>query len=242
MILELLRREQPRGGWKTILDVGCGDGLFFRELQRLGDVQGVEPVAGIVTPENPYRERIHIGPFDESFQPRQQFSLILMLDVLEHLDHPVQALRHALHLLEPGGSLLITVPAFQSLWTTHDDLNHHRVRYSKPGFLRIANEAGMKVQMARYAFYWLVPVKLAVRLKEKLLGSRPAIPKVPAEGLNRFFYWLSRMEEKLLGWLPIPAGSSLVIFGSAESGGGASASGTHSDTRGADETRETELA
>jgi len=225
MIVDLLRRKQPPGGWKTILDIGCGDGLFFPELQQFGDVEGVEPVASVVSQENPYRQRIYLGPFDERFQPGKQYSLILMLDVLEHLDEPLEALRHALRLLEPGGALLITVPAFRLLWTSHDELNHHRTRYSRGSFRDLAAKAGMRIQMARYAFHWLAPVKLAVRLKEMALGSRPTVPKLPPDALNRVLYRLTRMEEKLAGGLPIPIGSSLIVFGGREN----HLSGSHSD-------------
>lgn len=212
-IVEFLQRSKPPGGWKTILDIGCGDALFFPELSRLGEVEGVEPVAEIIGPENPFRGRIHVGPFDETFQPGKRYSLILMLDVLEHLQDPVAALRRAVSLLEPGGSLLITVPAFRMLWTSHDTLNDHFTRYTKSSFRQVADRAGMSISGARYMFFWLFPAKLLVRAKEILLGSKPGIPKLPHPGVNRFLSWLSRSEEKMLGALPVPFGSSLLIFG-----------------------------
>lgn len=215
-ILQLLRRRQPSGGWKTILDVGCGDALFFPELSRLGEVEGVEPVGEIIGPENPFRERIHVGPFDESFEPRKRYSLILMLDVLEHLEDPVAALRRTISLLEPGGSLLITVPAFRLLWTSHDTLNDHFTRYTEAGFRRVAELAGMKIAESRYMFFWLFLAKLGVRAKEAILGSQPGIPKVPPPAMNKLLFWISRIEERVLGALPVPFGSSLLVFGGAD--------------------------
>jgi 2-polyprenyl-3-methyl-5-hydroxy-6-metoxy-1,4-benzoquinol methylase len=218
-ILQLLRRRQPPGGWKTILDIGCGDALFFPELMRLGEVEGVEPVAEIIGPENPFRERIHVGSFDESFRPRKRYSLILMLDVLEHLEDPVAALRQAVSLLEPGGSLLITVPAFRLLWTSHDTLNDHFTRYTKASFRRVAKQGAMNIAESRYLFFWLFLAKLGVRAKEAILGSKPDIPKVPPPVVNNFLSWISRLEEKMLGALPVPFGSSLLVFGGAELSG-----------------------
>jgi 2-polyprenyl-3-methyl-5-hydroxy-6-metoxy-1,4-benzoquinol methylase len=219
LIIEFLRREQPPKGWKTILDVGCGDGLFFRELQRFGDVEGIEPVAEVITPNNSFKQRIYIGSFDESFQPRKRYLLILMLDVLEHVEAPIAALHHALSLLEPDGFLLITVPAFQLLWTSHDELNHHYARYTKASFHCVAEKAGIEILQERYLFAWVFLAKLAARVKECLLGSRPTIPRVPPSGLNRLLYCVSRLEEKLLRSLPVPVGSSLLIFARAASNG-----------------------
>ena len=60
-------------------------------------------------PQGPFRDRIHIAPFDTEFRPATPYSLVLMLDVLEHIENPGQALRHAHSLLKPGGALLLTV-------------------------------------------------------------------------------------------------------------------------------------
>ena len=219
LIIEFLRRQQPSKGWKTILDVGCGDGLFFRELQRFGEVDGIEPISEVISPNNPFRQRIYVGSFDESFQPRKRYLLILMLDVLEHVDAPVAALRHALSLLEPEGFLLITVPAFRLLWTSHDELNHHYTRYTKASFNCVAEEAGIEIVQERYLFTWVFLAKLAARVKESLLGAKPTIPRVPPSGLNRLLYSVSRLEEKFLRSLPVPLGSSLLIFARAASNG-----------------------
>ena len=217
LIVEVLRCKQPAGGWKTILDVGCGDALFFRQLQQFGEVEGVEPVAAVIDPESEFRQRIHVGSFDQNFQPKKRYSLILMLDVLEHLDDPLAALRRAYVLLQPGGLLLITVPAFPMLWTSHDDLNHHRVRYTRSSLTSEAKSSGFKIVEARYFFFFLFLAKLAARIKEGLLGSTPAIPKIPSPALNRFLYRISRMEETLFGALPIPFGGSLLMMCQANS-------------------------
>jgi SAM-dependent methyltransferase len=215
LIVKFLRREQPPGGWKTILDIGCGDGLFFDKLMQFGDVEGIEPAKEVIRSKNPFRQRIHLAKFDESFQPQKHYSLILMLDVLEHLPAPVEALRHAISLLQPGGSLFITVPAFKTLWTTHDELNNHFTRFTKASFRRVADEAGMKIVETRYFFFSVFLAKLAVRAKECIFGAKPAIPIVPAPGLNRLLFSAASLEEKLLGILPIPVGSSLLVFGQA---------------------------
>jgi trans-aconitate methyltransferase len=213
LIVDLLRRLQPAKGWGNILDIGCGDGLFFDRLSEFGEVEGVEPCEQLVKPTNPFLPRIHLCPFDQCFRPGKQYSLILMLDVLEHLENPVASLRHVLELLTPEGTFVATVPAFMALWTNHDVLNHHFTRYTKSTFRTIAQQAGLQIQQQRYAYHWTYPVKLGVRLVERLLRLKPTPAAVPVSPINKALYWLSRVEQKALSALPVPFGSSLIVVG-----------------------------
>jgi 2-polyprenyl-3-methyl-5-hydroxy-6-metoxy-1,4-benzoquinol methylase len=218
---ELVERKirqlcQP-GEKQSILDVGCGDALFFDRLQKFGDVEGVEPFAGLVNPNNPHRARIHMCPFDQKFQPGKLYSLILMLDVLEHLPDPVAALRHVLSLLRPGGLFMLTVPSLMSLWTNHDVINHHLVRYTKKSFREVAARAGFAIQEETYLYYWTCPVKMCVGFAERVLRLQPKPPGVPPAWINEPLYWLSRLEQKLLTPLSMPFGSSLMVVGSRAS-------------------------
>jgi 2-polyprenyl-3-methyl-5-hydroxy-6-metoxy-1,4-benzoquinol methylase len=218
VILAALDTHRPAGGWHSVLDVGCGDGLFFDRLAALEGVElveGVEPAAALVSPKGPHRAQIHVVPFDASFEPGRRYSLVLMLDVLEHLEDPVGALRHALALLEPNGVFVATVPAFMALWTQHDELNHHFTRYDKRSFAALAQAAGLDVVEARYFFRWTAAAKLVARAREALLPTTPALPRVPASPINRALYLISRLEEALLGGVPLPFGSSLLVVGRA---------------------------
>lgn len=218
VILDALGAHEPARGWSTVLDVGCGDGLFFDALGRLRGVtlvEGVEPAAALVSPDGPHRERIHVVPFDERFDTGRRYSLITMLDVLEHLPDPVAALRHALHLLEPDGVFLATVPAFMSLWTRHDALNHHYTRYTTDSFGALADAAGLRIDEERYFFRWTALAKVATRVAELVMAGDPRSPRVPPSPINSALYGVSRMEEKLLGRRMAPFGSSLLVAGGA---------------------------
>ena len=214
VILDAIRRHQPRDGWTSVLDVGCGDGLFFDTLAALPGVrhvEGVEPDATLVSPDGPHRARIHVQPFDARFQPGRRYSLIVMLDVLEHLADPDAALRQVHALLEPDGVFIATVPAFMALWTRHDTLNHHYVRYTKRSAERVASEAGLHVEHARYFFHWTALAKLATRLLEAVIPGEPKPPSLPPTPINRALYLASRTEEMLLRRARIPFGSSLLL-------------------------------
>ena len=219
-ILRELARLRPPQGFGSILDVGCGNGLFFDRLSELGAVEGVEPDTALLNPVGPWRHVIHAVPFDDSFRPAQRFGAILLLDVLEHLDDPAAALRHAVELLAPGGIVLCTVPAFQWLWTRHDVLNHHRRRYNRPEFRALAAKAGLAITRERFLFQWLVPAKLAVRLLERLRTAPPRPPTIPPWPLNGFLRVISRIQERVTSVIPVPFGGSLMVTGSAVEGRG----------------------
>jgi len=210
-IVHTLDRLQPSQGWADILDVGCGDGLLFDRLSHFGSVEGVEPDAALVNPNNPYFNQIYIRPFDCSFRPGKLYSLILMLDVLEHLEDPVAALKHVTTLLQPAGTLIVTVPAFRALWTNHDLVNHHVDRYTKARFKLLANQAGLHVIEYRYFYHWTFVAKLGVRAYERLMRPAPTPASVPPHFLNQPLYWLSRLEQKTISRLPVPFGSSLMV-------------------------------
>ena len=216
VILAALDAHRPATGYRSILDVGCGDGLFFDRLSEIDGVQlveGIEPAESLVSPRGPHRERITVAPFDDSFTPVRTYSAILMLDVLEHLPEPAAALRHALSLLEPRGVFVATVPAFMALWTRHDALNHHYTRYDKASFRALSTEAGMRIDEMRYFFRWTAAAKIATRVVEALVPGEPRSPEVPPAPINRALYALSRLEERMVGALPLPFGSSLLIVG-----------------------------
>lgn len=211
-ILEVLGRHITSRARLRILDVGCGDGLFFDRLAEFGDVEGVEPDEGLVNPQGQHQPRIRIAPFDANFRSTECYSLILMLDVLEHLDNPGEALSHAYSLLTPSGALLLTVPAFQLLWTNHDALNHHRVRYRRRTMRPLLRQAGFAVLEERYWYQWTCPAKLAIRLVENVFRRPPAVARVPPAWINRPLYWISRMEQQTLGAIGTPFGSSLMVY------------------------------
>ncbi len=209
-LLKEIGRAQAEKLKGPVLDVGCGDGLFFDRLLELGEVEGLELDAELIDPKGPHRHRIRVGPFDKRFAPGKRYSMVLMLDVLEHLSDPADALRRAWLLLDHGGVLLVTVPAFNLLWTHHDVLNHHHTRYTRRTLLELADRTGVPIEYTRYFFHWLFPAKLLARLWESVMGGDDSGPRIPPSWLNRSLYGLTRLEQAALNAVPLPFGSSLL--------------------------------
>lgn len=211
LILSTLDRLRPDRNWGPILDVGCGDGLLFEKLAARGDVEGVEMDATGVEESGPWADRIRVQPFDENFRPGKHYGLVLMLDVLEHFSDPLRRLRLALALLAPDATLLITVPAFRSMWTSHDVLNRHFTRYRKKELERLVREAGGEIGEARYFYQWMSPFKVAAHWTERFVSYPLRPPKVPPRWLNGFLYRLSRLEQRVFETRSLPFGSSLLL-------------------------------
>ena len=154
---------------ESLLDVGCGDGLFFEALSRYGAVEGLEADPSIVA-DLRWLDRITVGRLGPGFRPRRTYDVVLMLDVLEHIEDDRRALVSAFDLTRPGGALILTVPALPELWSRHDEANAHYRRY-RPGDLREAlRGAGFAVESVRYFFAWTV-VPMLLR---RWFGAGPA--------------------------------------------------------------------
>ena len=208
-LLSRIRELLAPDGRRRILDVGCGDGLFLDRLAPWGWAEGIETDVTTLSPAAAHR-RIHLGPFDASYRPDAPFDLVLFLDVLEHLDRPDAALQRAAALLAPGGRVMVSVPAFPALWTQHDVLNHHRVRYTRASLASLAAGAGLRVEWARYLFLTVALGKLAVRLAERVGGGRPRPPRVPPAPFNALARAVAAVDLAVGRRLPLPFGSSLV--------------------------------
>jgi SAM-dependent methyltransferase len=208
LLLDTLRALSRGRNAQNILDVGCGSGLFFDRLAEFGSVEGVESDASLAFADRRYRDRIHVGTLAD-FQTSRSYDLILMLDVLEHIAAAEDALRLALSLLAVDGRIVITVPAFPLLWTHHDVINHHVMRYTRSSRAQLVQSAGGRIERSSYFFHWTFPAKLTVRLLERVLGPGAA-ERVPPPFINRFLYYLSRGEQRVVGSVGIPFGTSLL--------------------------------
>ena len=190
-----------------ILDVGCGAGLFFDALEQFGRVEGIESDSIAVEQSGRWRSRIHAGEL-ETFAADTAFDVILALDVVEHVQDPDVMLRQAARHLARDGRILITTPAFDWLWTSHDRLNHHVKRYTAGEMRDLVRKAGLEPIDTRYLFQSLVAPKLLVRMAEALRTSGPSVPRVPPRPINRALETWFRTENAIAGWLPF--GSSVM--------------------------------
>jgi SAM-dependent methyltransferase len=207
-------RIAPQGAG-DILDFGCGDGLLFPVLQKFGDPFGIETDASLLDPAGAWRSRIRSDPLRPDPAEAGRYGLIVALDVLEHIEHPASVVRELARRVRPGGLFVATVPAFQSMWTGHDTMNHHFKRYRLRELVQLVSDSGLKPIDARYFFAWLALAKWAVSIKERLTREDTTPPHVPRATVNQAMLALCRAEQRVLRRMPPPFGSSALIVARA---------------------------
>jgi len=127
---------------ETVLDIGAGSGVFARQLIDAGVCQRAVCVDPAYGAEGTQSHNGHDIRFTRAADDAPA-ELILMMDVLEHVDDDVGLLRQAARNLRPQDRMVITVPAFQFLWSGHDEFLEHRRRYSRRQIEAVIREAGL---------------------------------------------------------------------------------------------------
>lgn len=205
----------PLRGDARVLDAGCGSGRTLQELVDYGEVSGIELNAEAAELARG-REvgDVRIGRLEELPWGDATFDLITCLDVIEHVPDDVVALAELRRVCAPGGWLLVTVPAYQALWSLHDEANHHYRRYSRVALRAAAVDAGWDPQwMTSFNSLLLAPAA-AVRLAQRRLGTHSGYTNDLALGPQ----WLNDALERPLAleasWLArggtLPMGLSLM--------------------------------
>ena len=205
--------DLPAGA--RILDAGCGSGRNMIELARRGPVTGVElSQTSVELARGRNSGEVIAGSVLEMPFPDASFDLAVCLDVIVHLDDDLAALRELRRTVAPGGSLLVTVPAYQWLWSGHDEINHHHRRYTRRSLRKVAEEAGWKQTRTTYFNSLLLPVAILLRVLERFNTKTTESSLdlwIPPEPVNWILERPLALEAAMIGHGGrIPAGLSLL--------------------------------
>lgn len=201
-----------------ILEVGSGTGGNLGILAALGPVTCVEPdeQARRVSRER-HPSVAHFATVDE-IPSNERYDLILLLDVLEHLDEPTAELVRLRQLLQPDGNLVVTVPAHPWLFGRHDVYLHHRRRYTESALRRELDESGFSLRHISPFNTLAFPFAVAYRALEAVVDvvspyggeAEPRGMKQPPALLNAVLATAFGLERFVVPRARLPLGLSLV--------------------------------
>ena len=219
VIVDALRRHVPDLAQRALFDIGCGTGGLVSYLSE----EGI-PVLGAcdayVQALEIARRRLDVPLVlvDEGRLPplAPGHGLLTMFDVLEHMDDDRGTLAWLASVLEPGGYLVLTVPAHPFLFDESDERAHHRRRYRRGELREKLVAAGFEILRLTHFMAPLVPILAALRAPRRVMGRRTEAPRgwdsqlrvVP--GVNTAFRALLAMERRCLRLIEPPFGSSLL--------------------------------
>ncbi len=196
----------------TLYDLGCGVGANLPVLEKFGPTVGVDMSEDAVTF---CHERGHANVVRADLDHLQGLepgsgSVVVLADVIEHLDDERPCLTAAHRALAPNGALIVTVPAYKFLWSPADDLSHHKRRYTAAS-LRRALEPLFTIEYVTYFNTLLFGLVLAGRAVEKVLDRHgDDMAQVPVEPWNSALRVVFGTEAHLIPRVRLPFGVSIL--------------------------------
>jgi SAM-dependent methyltransferase len=198
---------------QRVLDVGCGTGGVLASLADRAAVVGVDR-SELALAHCRARGLLNVAVADGDRLPfaPASFDVVLLLDVLEHFADEQALLAQVRRLLRPGGTLLVSVPAYQFLWSEHDEVLHHVRRYTARRLRRALEAAHLRIGRLTYTNVVAFPPAAVVRGVLPRLGIRRAPGtdfRLHAPWVNRALVAAYRLEAAALPRLALPLGLSV---------------------------------
>lgn len=203
----------PAAGRPKILNVGCGTGATSLLLEQFGETESLDssPLAVELCTKETGKPAV-VASVEELPYPDESFDVVAAFDVLEHVDDE-RAIAEIARVTMPGGTIWIAVPAFPSLWSSHDEAGAHLRRYTKRTLLSLLRAAGLDVRRVSFTNVSIFPAGVVTRPLHTLLDKKggsatPHLPELPAP-LSACLVGTYRMEAALLRLMNMPFGLSL---------------------------------
>ena len=200
-----------------ILDAGCGTGGNMRILAQFGNVIGIDnsPEAIKFCKKRGF-ENIQLKNIENTGFSDNSFDLIVALDLLEHLDNDVEVLKEFHRVLKKDGYILISVPAYQFLWSEHDVAVHHKRRYSMKEINKCLLKANFQIIRKTFAITFIVPIVFIYRIIPKIFSGfkqqKSSDYVILPSFVNNFFIFLLSIEAFLLKYINFPFGISIMCI------------------------------
>lgn len=201
---------------QRIIDVGCGGGGLLKSLQGCGKLVGLEysdygaRCAAGKSGAKVVRGSAELLPFKDS-----SFDVLTSLDVIEHLDDDAKALEGFHRILCTEGVLILTVPAFNLLWSQRDVMLGHKRRYKLKELRSLLEKTGFKEIRCSYTNVFYFPALLIYGLIKRFSKreNRPSsgVISIPS-CISSISGWILKVEETILMRTDLPIGTSILCI------------------------------
>jgi SAM-dependent methyltransferase len=197
-----------------LLDAGCGSGRTLDELASYGRVSGIDlSETAVAAARRRGHDDVHLAAVEEIPFPDSTFDVVTCLDVIEHTRDDQVTLAELLRVTRPGGLLLATVPAYQALWSAHDEANLHYRRYDRSSLRTAARAAGWDLVSDTYFNGLLLAPAAAVRFASRWRSQTRSDLETTPQILNGLLELPLRFESRVLAaGSRLPAGLSLLAL------------------------------
>lgn len=221
MLTDLLRQRLRSP--QRLLDAGCGTGgLMIRLADIAPQVYGIDIAseAARYWPERGTAPRSSVASINELPFPDHHFAGVVSVDILECDGvEDRQAYSELVRVTQPGGTVIVVVPAYQWMMTKgHHEAVHAVRRYNKQTLRALASGLPIHIERVTHGFAALFPIIGGVRLVNRLQEQfgevevkselQPLSPMV-----NNLLYGITNVERHLMRYMDMPFGSSLIMVG-----------------------------
>lgn len=178
----------------NILEVGCGRGIVVKYLYDKGlNIKGVELAEVPIDEELQPIVKSGIDVFNLHANECEKVEVIMLLDVIEHIESPNEFLKQFKNKFPNLKSFIITVPACNELFSNYDTFNGHFRRYDQKMLLNEFNEIPYNSYKMSYFFHTLyLPAKILLNTKgkrsEEILAPKSFLKKTFHKILATIFY------------------------------------------------------
>jgi trans-aconitate methyltransferase len=216
IVWKLVERFAPvqSNGKLRVCELGCGTGANLDVVKDRYDVVGVDSsLQALEYARSRLGARVFQGELPADIDlPAESFDVLLLSDVVEHVEDDRGSMDTAMRLLKAGGIVVVTVPANPWLYSEYDVRLHHVRRYSKKQFQTLMKGTGGEIKLLSYFNTLLFSPAVAVRLLGKVMPKRDPMRalEVPRKAVNEVLATTMMSEAMALGRLPLPFGLSLV--------------------------------
>ncbi len=196
IVFHSLRQERALARDHLLVDCGAGTGRFALEASASCTAIAVDDheESLAIARKHLGTEAVRRGSCTALPLANAVADVVTALDVIEHVEDDAQAVRELARILKPGGVMVITVPAFQALWSDWDVILHHFRRYRRGQLRALLQEAGLEVTRCDYINVLVFPAVWLLRKWRTLFPSAPgaggarAEERIPAPWLNRLLF------------------------------------------------------